>query len=190
MKLRNGFISNSSSSSFVVFGDTFEEENIPEDTFVQTSLNNYEITLPIVQADKEFGWDIIRYKGILTKLNFAICQVYYTAITNYECENNTIIDFRDKNPCGERESLLRKAIENNFRKTHGENCNLKIIINLALIGGFNGAYIDHGSSAVENKNVEIFDSIEKMEDFLFNANTYIQGNNSNNSFDYKEKKNS
>lgn len=41
------------------------------------------------------------------------------------------------------------------------------------------AYIDHQSAYCDDKNCEMFDSMENLEQFLFCPNSYIQGGNDN-----------
>jgi hypothetical protein len=45
--------------------------------------------------------------------------------------------------------------------------------------GLDWAYIDHGSSASEGENTEIFDNDEQLKSFIFNPDSYIQNQNDN-----------
>jgi hypothetical protein len=67
MKIRNGFVSNSSSSSFVVI-DSYG--NIPD-----TQLDPYYVIGQ--NGECEFGWDNRVYDGVDTRINFAYLQARF-----------------------------------------------------------------------------------------------------------------
>ena len=87
MKIRNGFVSNSSSSSFIV-----PDMRVPED-FDYSSLKSYfnldesiydykgnlrriyTITLPIIEGNRYFGWEDTRYTDFVNKLNYIFLQI-------------------------------------------------------------------------------------------------------------------
>lgn len=87
MKIRNGFVSNSSSSSFIV-----PDMEVPED-FDYSSLKSYfnldestcdcegnlrrvyTITLPIIEGNRYFGWEDTRYTEFADKLNYLFLQI-------------------------------------------------------------------------------------------------------------------
>lgn len=87
MKIRNGFVSNSSSSSFIV-----PDMKVPED-FDYSSLKSYfnldestcdyegnlrrvyTITLPIIEGNRYFGWEDTRYTEFADKLNYLFLQI-------------------------------------------------------------------------------------------------------------------
>ena len=87
MKIRNGFVSNSSSSSFIV-----PDMKVPED-FDYSSLKSYfnldestcdyegnlrrvySITLPIIEGNRYFGWEDTRYTDFVNKLNYIFLQI-------------------------------------------------------------------------------------------------------------------
>ena len=63
MKFRNGFVSNSSSSSFVVIGkEVSSNTKLPNDYVVGAS------------GECEFGWDFVKYDDIDDRINFAYIQ--------------------------------------------------------------------------------------------------------------------
>ena len=87
MKIRNGFVSNSSSSSFIV-----PDMKVPED-FDYSSLKSffnlnestydyegnlqrvYSITLPVTEGNRYFGWAETRYTDFADKLNYLFLQI-------------------------------------------------------------------------------------------------------------------
>ena len=87
MKTRSGFVSNSSSSSFIV-----PDMKVPED-FDYSSLKSYfnldestcdyegnlrrvyTITLPIIEGNRYFGWEDTRYTEFADKLNYLFLQI-------------------------------------------------------------------------------------------------------------------
>ena len=87
MKIRKGFVSNSSSSSFIV-----PDMKVPED-FDYSSLKSYfnldestrdyegnlrrvySITLPIIEGNRYFGWEDTRYTDFVNKLNYIFLQL-------------------------------------------------------------------------------------------------------------------
>lgn len=69
MKIRSGFVSNSSSSSFIVIGDNINE-----------SYQNSYVGKPFEfgsEGETEFGWDFTTYSGLHTLANFAYLQSEY-----------------------------------------------------------------------------------------------------------------
>lgn len=69
MKIRQGFVSNSSSSSFVVMG--YAKNPLYKDSYEGRTLMVGE------EGETEFGWQNTKYTGFQTKLNFAYLQALY-----------------------------------------------------------------------------------------------------------------
>lgn len=87
MKIRNGFVSNSSSSSFIVPDMKVPEDldysslksyfNLDESTcdYEGNLRRVYTITLPIMEGNRYFGWEDTRYTEFADKLNYLFLQI-------------------------------------------------------------------------------------------------------------------
>lgn len=153
MKIRNGFVSNSSSSSFIVYNDKekdvdysqyrkyFKEEDSPY------AINLcYSIVLPLRQNSrlKSFGWEFRKRGSFEDKVNFLLLQLK-------SLENYLYIDNRDFN---ERyytiKSSFYEALQLLLEKTlNTKYCYLDVKIDYNAMEGNsiykNYIYIDHQS---------------------------------------------
>lgn len=91
MKIRNGFVSNSSSASFILYGDYFELPWPRQVEGCQKLLKELKIdaTLEIEDEDPS-EWDMLdQVRGLLEEADFDVfqgeCGIYYGAIV-HECE--------------------------------------------------------------------------------------------------------
>jgi len=150
MKIRNGFVSNSSSSSFIV---------------ISNQGNNYNVTLYTAGTlvvgqigTTEFGWEHTTYNTVYDRINFAYIQT--------ECG-------KDYN----RLKMLEDVLKNNIVGL------VKIVWNISdeynCVDGKVWGYIDHQSARCEGQNMEMFESMESLTNFIFGMNSYIQGGNDN-----------
>lgn len=163
MKIRYTFVSNSSSSNFVVRQETSIE-------IIQENIKKFlEDIQPFIRSDgslsiddtwpgtKEFGWERIQYTNLFDKLNWAILQANYG-----DCENHT--HQYSQTLLQLLTDLIKCPIINvDFGET------------LLRTWGF----IDHQSAAGERPNVlDIFADQQTLIQFIF-GNDYIQGGNDN-----------
>jgi hypothetical protein len=183
MKIRTDFVSNSSSSSFIVISNTNLEKL---DFYGQT------ITVPSPeQGNCEFGWQFKEYRSFGAKLNFCALLItdakrlsrsieYYKKYLENHNISNWEIDYTkrmisDMQACYNKyenmQNMLIDVCKNMF------NLNIEII-NPEDEGLF--AYIDHQSSIYENPdNARMFNSDIDLYNFLVSKDSYISTGNDN-----------
>jgi len=175
MKIRNGFVSNSSSSSFIVIATPINND------YLLSIGKNFKGTVLVVDrnfGETEFGWQNDKYDDVGSKIIFAYLQAEYLVNLN---SNDYFISKEDADKGNEKGkrwlTMLDKVIKDNLKvidiewnitTEYGEKAK-----------GKDRAYIDHQSASVEDKNIEIFESEEILTNFLFNENSYIQTGNDN-----------
>ena len=175
MKIRKGFVSNSSSSSFVVIGkdESQKMDLIPSNLITKKVYEwfpNYEhceLHLPITYAQMEFGWEFERYETFEDRLNFVIAQIMRL---NYSPGLKCYYEEMFRN-------VLRKHMKDN------EFLSVKFDYNYFFCDSISEdmCYVDHQSSYHEYKPEYhyLFLSEENLENFLFNEGSYVQCGNDN-----------
>lgn len=150
MKIRQGFVSNSSSSSFVVIGNenpSFAYFDRYDDQHIALGLD----------GETEFGWDYRKYSGVDTRINFAYLQT----------------------DCGKNEQWLKLLEDAIMNYTGATSIDWRLTDEWNPERGYVHGYIDHQSHASEGMNTEIFANEEVLTRFLFSDDSYIQGGNDN-----------
>lgn len=150
MKIRSGFVSNSSSSSFIVISDQGNNYNIPISEEGVLDVGD--------MGCCEFGWAHELYPTFWDRLNFTYLQTDCGA---------------DKAQLAMLEEVLRERIKG--LKTIEWN----ITSDYPAKDGKLHGYIDHQSARCEGQNMEMFKSKETLTNFLFGVHSYIQGGNDN-----------
>jgi hypothetical protein len=159
MKERNGFVSNSSSSTFVIITHAGIDSCVQ---YLWRKLNGETLVIPTTLGGcYEFGWGPETIDDVGSRFNFAYLQALHAERDDWlDMLNRTIM------------SRLEVAdIDIQLTVNHEDDEDADD----TLIHG----YIDHQSNAIEGENIEIFESIENLEGFLFGANTRIEVDNDN-----------
>lgn len=184
MKNRNGFVSNSSSSSFIVYrkGDDKDTGEIPCECITERSRpfgqGTYKVLcLPSKECgDTAFGWENERHHSLMSRLNWCAIQMMYARNIDKAFE----LDNGEKAPIWRLKENFKNVVEKCFGVTVEYN------YNSIASDGFEGdfAYIDHQSSIYEDRSIpEFFADPEAIEAFLTGAHSYIQGGNDNDRMD-------
>lgn len=158
MKIRKGLVSNSSSSSFVVY---YEEDNLIKPEIMASWLDDSQknILLPSRYGCLYFGWGFERDYDFLSKLNWCFIQANYIKETQPQCLENL-------------EEVLREELD------------LGITINTELLDDWHTG-VDHQSASYEEITVQWFlENKELIRAFIFGEHSYYQGGNDNS--DYEE----
>lgn len=152
MKIRKGFVSNSSSSSFIIISDQCMGSNDTLD--VEGNVLNIDTSI----GTSEFGWENIEYTDTGSKIIFSYLQCLYSKNKKYL-------------------KMLEDVLKDNYQC---DIINWDIVTFDDYTGDDNNlGFIDHQSSATEGQNLEMFESIDVLKLFLFCDDSYIQGGNDN-----------
>ena len=197
MKIRKGFVSNSSSSSFIV-----PDMKVPED-FDYSSLKSYfnldestcdyegnlrrvySITLPITEGKRYFGWAGTRYTDFADKLNYLFLQIQ-SLYQNVRLKNKLehALEKALKSIC-EKAYNLKELKYGEFAVKVDYNHLLPCTSIFESIYDFKDIYyIDHQSTwgerepAVAKYFAQNEPSADLMEKYLV-GESYIQGGNDN-----------
>jgi hypothetical protein len=156
MKFRNGFVSNSSSSSFIVVSTDRNYQEELKDKFEDKVLvidGSGELSSPAIT---EFGWGPERIDDVESKINFCYLQCLYSQDTYWLKRLEDVVkDFTGA------ESIEWRISTDGIDKKD--------------VWG----YIDHQSSAPEGKNTGMFSSAGKLKRFIFGKGSFIQLDNDN-----------
>lgn len=184
MKVRSDFVSNSSSSSFIVIAKNGTDETNKILTGRFGDWGTYQI--PTAEAEHRFGWDVRYYSSFAEKMNFIGIQLLELQIM---AADGTGPHYK-KDPTKEFErcyGMLQKVCHEKF--------NLLVLLNEEVLSARiyktgdgtyksyaclnSDYYIDHQSCVTEDRCMEMFESEEALYDFLRFEESYIKGGNDN-----------
>lgn len=207
--VRNGFVSNSSSSSFIVYYNKQDKMEIKKkfwkvSKYYGFSYTNgkrdkedcYEehtITLPFNKGNMEFGWEWDSYKDFYSKVNYVFYQAFMLEdrVPKY-ISHVSLYHRRDSSYELSPMEVVTEAIRDVYAKMSGEDreklC-ITINYNLLFSDGVNKSNkeynVDHQSildakvGDLETYRNTIFRNKDRMVDFLLHDDFYIQGGNDN-----------
>lgn len=163
MKIRTGFVSNSSSSSFIVIADG--KKDIPD-------LHDEKLVAG-QQGHTDFGWDEDDFCDFHSKFNFVCLQLEHMIGDEHERATQLL------NSVIEGSKLEPSAYERACQYLHNVMQETRVREIEIPTPGRTWGYIDHQSSAEEGRNLEMFRSEEALSNFLFCAGSYIHTDNDN-----------
>lgn len=158
MKIRNDFVSNSSSSSFIVIADIVGKT---EDLSVYNEDGDFIVPNENI-GKNQFGWEFETTSDFFSKLNFCAMQCFYS-----------------DGHCDEWFDMLKRVVKDNYK------LNIKMVDPIYYDAEKkykdlpDNMYIDHQSASSEGQNIKMFTNEDTLLRFLSNTDSRIEGGNDN-----------
>jgi len=169
MKMRQGFVSNSSSSSFIIMGN--EQQPIAP----KHKISPYEKSLTIpddLGGETQFGWQVQKYSTFEDRLNWAALGATYKAIKR-EAGRYSDYYYKRLKPNKKWLNMLIKVLKKDFCLTH-----VDIRFNDDNMNDV--GYIDHQSGPADRpENFEFFKNEDSLRQWLYASGSQILCGNDN-----------
>ena len=174
MKIRTGFVSNSSSSSFIVYGQSKWNENAERNlkAYIHRFIDGHVFRY---NPQEDFGWNFRVYYDWMSKFDWAFLQMYYHL---YEPEHTyyyeTMLEFlRLYYPEIERIETKRFQLEQ-YPDFEDEDY---------YVEDEPSGYIDHES--IGGENAEILEDVDTLRNFILCDDSFICNQNDNSDWYWK-----
>ena len=166
MKIRKCFVSNSSSSSFIVYGTDSYNENAERNlnSYIGRFINNYTF---VYNPETQFGWEFEIYDDWKSKFDWAFLQMYYNA---FGVDNvyyyDTMLDFlKQYYPEIERIELKKFYYDSSDFEEDEEYSDEPY------------GYIDHQS--IGEENAIFLEDVDSLKNFILCDSSFICNQNDN-----------
>lgn len=185
MKVRVDFVTNSSSSSFIVISN---EDYTKEDLeLLRGHLDDYAMErfkeIGIFEKGKhQFGWEEEKSYDFESKINFLLILVGRLASSLKDYEDGEDHYYIDKSNYEEYSGKMKeydKNLTDALSEIGIETIDWKKIIEKMNYKNDNYAYIDHQSNIFERDYSDLLESVENIKEFLFNDKSCIITGNDN-----------
>lgn len=170
MKIRTGFVSNSSSSSFIVYGTSMFNENAEKNfksylhRFIDYDIFRY-------NPPTGFGWEFEIYNDWMTKFDWAFLQMYYHLYDHeYTYYYDTMLELI---------KLYFPEVRKIETKRFGDE---EYSDNDDYENDEPDGYIDHQS--IGGENAEMLEDVNGLRNFILCDDSFICGQNDNSDYSW------
>lgn len=160
MKTRSGFVSNSSSTSFIIIG---KSGNFGKFTDIRDNVIH-------ITDGWEFGWNHETFNYTEARAAFAFLQAKHAHWKTYKFDSWDGDKYTDVKEYDYRDEWSGRVI-----KVIKEVTGMDVVFEHNL----EDSYIDHASCSSDGENIHIFDDNETLKCFIFDNDSLIEMGNDN-----------